>query len=889
MTTVSGMVTLVIAFCALLLCAAEPQSEPNLAHCQGRCGTRGSLCNCDPPCMYYNDCCEGFNDVCPEEVEKFRIMRNNKGVTDNRWCESDAVTPDDLFLDVSCEDRCGTKKSTEDLGFYPARPLKQYRNCSCDSYCGYYGNCCHDFPDFCPDEYKHYQELSSLYPPVHDPNEFACVTIATKTLVVDTCPGGSKCKFKKNLNDNANSFVPMYDPNRKIHYINGQCAVCNGAIDVVPWGVELDCLHRNLSSVSENFTSVKINSTDMFETFTHPNYACNLKYINPGEEQPCITYYLLESTCPDTCENQDLIDSCDSESQDVVNSNYHTYKNVHCALCNAGRWNQPSDSRISFADFSLTLVFDFNPKRGLTVGKHSLPECAAGEKYVRNEDACRPFTCPSGFVMDGSDCVPEPSRITVKITGIFSRNTMQLQLLTLQNEIGRLEKSIADRFNQIAGKYKIGQYRLLVNVTLEFTNSTVTVQSVIECNCDYSAIATEEGGVLGNSFGNVVEEEARNVAVEYLTGENLELSSVQASITLQLNQTGGFDPKLRQCTWLVYQSQEIHLENDTASVISTGRTYPTGMFEILEEVVIVCEMGELSDDDSHIENLLGLIGLICISISIVCLLIRVVLQFLITSFKHKPGKLQFNLTLAFLFAFIMVLVGPLVSNIPDACTAAAILLIKMFLAAFIWMNVIAVDTWVVFRPSAAFSRADDNDRSIIPHALAGWGISLIFACIVIILSYADVDQRFDPQFGGSRCFFTQRYAMLVCFGIPFSISIVVNLVLYVLTSLNLRKALQNSAKVRDAKSDFTVYVRLFILMGITWTIGLISAFTDEIVINFIHVILNSLQGLFIFVCFVCNKTVWSEIRQKVVKETSSSKSTSSSAISNNNLSSSSDV
>ena len=265
-----------------LLCAAEPQSEAELADCQDRCGTRGSLCNCDPPCMYYNDCCQGFNEVCPEEVEKFRILRNNEGVTDNPWCEADALTPDVLFLDVSCEGRCGTKKSTEDLGFYPARPLKQYRNCSCDIHCGYYGNCCHDFPDFCPDEYQHFKELSELYPLIHDPNELACVTIATKTLVVDTCPSGSQCEFTKNLNENANSFVPMYDPNRKIHYINGQCAVCNGAIDVVPWGVELDCLYRDLSGLPENVTSGIINSTDTFEIFVYPNYACNLKYTNPG-------------------------------------------------------------------------------------------------------------------------------------------------------------------------------------------------------------------------------------------------------------------------------------------------------------------------------------------------------------------------------------------------------------------------------------------------------------------------------------------------------------------------------------------------------------------------------------------------------------------------------
>ena len=57
-------------------------------------------------------------------------------------------------------------------------------------------------------------------------------------------------------------------------------------------------------------------------------------------------------------------------------------------------------------------------------------------------------------------------------------------------------------------------------------------------------------------------------------------------------------------------------------------------------------------------------------------------------------------------------------------------------------------------------------------------------------------------------------------------------------------------------------------MGITWIFGFISAFTDEIVIDFIFVILTSLQGLFLFISFVFNKRVLSENRKKTKSETS---------------------
>ena len=51
-------------------------------------------------------------------------------------------------------------------------------------------------------------------------------------------------------------------------------------------------------------------------------------------------------------------------------------------------------------------------------------------------------------------------------------------------------------------------------------------------------------------------------------------------------------------------------------------------------------------------------------------------------------------------------------------------------------------------------------------------------------------------------------------------------------------------------------------MGITWVFGFISAFTDEFVVEVIFVVLNALQGLFLFVSFVCNRSVRTEIRKR---------------------------
>ena len=123
---------------------------------------------------------------------------------------------------------------------------------------------------------------------------------------------------------------------------------------------------------------------------------------------------------------------------------------------------------------------------------------------------------------------------------------------------------------------------------------------------------------------------------------------------------------------------------------------------------------------------------------------------------------------------------------------------------------------------------------------------------------------YRPTFGGIRCWFTQRIALLTYFGLPIAISIMLNICLYTLTSLNLRRAFKDkkSRKTQQNEQHFLVYVRLFVLMGFTWIFGFLSAFTDEVAIDFVFVILTSLQGVFLFVSFVCNKRVLNELKKK---------------------------
>ena len=379
---------------------------------------------------------------------------------------------------------------------------------------------------------------------------------------------------------------------------------------------------------------------------------------------------------------------------------------------------------------------------------------------------------------------------------------------------------------------------------------------------------------LAARFENSVTHEIRAVTTEFLLSRDLSLEYFGVEMDFYLFNVSALTSQQKDCTWLVYQLNQTHTGNGTVAIIDTGRTYASGMFQIVDEnIVIVCETnlsapdGEMRDADLA----LSIITFTGFLISIICFIIRIALQFCVSSFRNRPGKLQLHLTIALLITFVMVIAAAFLPHFPEACIVSAILLVYTSQAAFIWMNVIAVDTWLVFRPSAAYSRVDDEGRSLLIHIICGWGIPLLLVTASIGMNYSDVDEQFSPEFGGPICWYTQRYAMLLYFVLPIAISILVNIILYILTSVNLHKAFRSGTHInKNQRYPFGVYVRLFILMGFTWIFGLISTFTDAKIINYIYAISASFQGLFFLISSVCNKRVLREIRKKTKRKASTS-------------------
>ena len=251
------------------------------------------------------------------------------------------------------------------------------------------------------------------------------------------------------------------------------------------------------------------------------------------------------------------------------------------------------------------------------------------------------------------------------------------------------------------------------------------------------------------------------------------------------------------------------------------------------------------------------------SISIICLLIRIGFQFCVPYFWSLAGRMQVQLGLALLIAFVFVLIGAFVEEYHSVCYFCAVMKNFGFLAIFSWMSAISYITWKIFGSDSIKHKSRTNKLPLSKISVSAWLIPTILTAFTIMMDFVITDSSFSPSFAQNLCWYNRRYALLMYFGVPIALCLIVNITLFILTSIQLRKAFLNSKAVsKQEQRNFQVYVRLFVLLGITWVIGFISPFIDHIVIHSLFVILNALQGLFLFIAFVCQKKIWAFLTMK---------------------------
>ncbi|XP_038068285.1 adhesion G protein-coupled receptor L2-like [Patiria miniata] len=257
------------------------------------------------------------------------------------------------------------------------------------------------------------------------------------------------------------------------------------------------------------------------------------------------------------------------------------------------------------------------------------------------------------------------------------------------------------------------------------------------------------------------------------------------------------------------------------------------------------------------EKVLTVLTFVGCSISIVCLFISI---FAFTFFRNIWSlrvTIHRNLCLMLLLANALFIAGVEQTQIKILCSVIAGLLHYSFLSAFVWMSLEAVQFYIML--VHVFSTHSRHW----PYYLAGYGIPAIVVGVSAGVNYTG--------YGTDRyCWLSTDNYFIWSFTGPVAAIIAVNVVLLIV-SLRIAYSSRSSINKGIAQNDIRPWIKgamtLLFLLGITWGIGFFFINQQSLVVAYIFTILNSLQGLFIFV-FYClgNERVNSEMRKFVHRQ-----------------------
>ncbi|XP_064639912.1 uncharacterized protein LOC135495345 isoform X2 [Lineus longissimus] len=248
------------------------------------------------------------------------------------------------------------------------------------------------------------------------------------------------------------------------------------------------------------------------------------------------------------------------------------------------------------------------------------------------------------------------------------------------------------------------------------------------------------------------------------------------------------------------------------------------------------------------EKVLSVLTYIGLTISLISLLIFFFLIVLNPHLLNERNVIHLNLIVAMIIALFMFLISELVTKEKAICQAVAILIHFFFLATFCWLWVEALYLFYAVTSGITKGRL----KCYIPFA---WGVPLVIVSAV-------VGMNVDNYGSDWKCWLNADGNAIYSFVGPILLLISLNACVMMIVLCNLSTpAIKREDTLSDIRKAVKNTILLIPILGLTWVLGLLSVWDPTWGLLYVHVILNTLQGFFIFL-FYCVGT--KELRDKLL-------------------------
>ncbi|XP_038064904.1 adhesion G protein-coupled receptor E3-like [Patiria miniata] len=255
-------------------------------------------------------------------------------------------------------------------------------------------------------------------------------------------------------------------------------------------------------------------------------------------------------------------------------------------------------------------------------------------------------------------------------------------------------------------------------------------------------------------------------------------------------------------------------------------------FAVLVRVVPGVE--PLPDVHTNILKILSIVGGVT---SVTCLSITLIVYIWLKVYRSQTLVIHANLAVSILISQIIFLVGIDATSSKAVCKVVAALLHYSLLASFSWMMVEGANLYL---------KSTNIFRTTI-HVGLLFALGWVTPLPIVGLSLGVL---FNTYVSESYCWLSNENGLIWAFVAPVIIVILLNscVLLNVIRVFLSLEAMADKPKLKRIKAGARAVLLLTPLLGITWLIGLfVNVDGADVVVSYIFVILNSSQGVFIFV------------------------------------------
>ncbi|RUS74439.1 hypothetical protein EGW08_017804 [Elysia chlorotica] len=249
--------------------------------------------------------------------------------------------------------------------------------------------------------------------------------------------------------------------------------------------------------------------------------------------------------------------------------------------------------------------------------------------------------------------------------------------------------------------------------------------------------------------------------------------------------------------------------------------------------------------------------LCCVSVSLLCLVLTLATYFRFSSLRNPAGKNNMFLCGSLLLAQAALLVSAHVSGPRTLCTALGIMTHFLWLWMFVWSGICCLHMFRVFTDKTRHSLSDMAQTArFVRTIVASLTIPALIVCAVVVASHQTSGGK-RIGYGHTSCYLDSSLLVGVATVLPLCIVSVTNLACFATTVGTIHQVtkLQTSTLKREGRRNLHCYIKLSTMTGAFWLVQIIAEAVELDSLRYVAIVLNGLQGTFIFFSYVWNKRV----------------------------------